>query len=88
MATFLCKHTKCFMQLSRYRHAGTNGERSYGSFSFLTSALDGGEWLRHTPAAIYPRGRTPGTHLIGGWLGPRAGLDTRSIEFRNVNPNG
>ena len=23
---------------------------------------------------LYPRG-TPGTHCIGGWVGPRAGLD-------------
>jgi hypothetical protein len=31
---------------------------------------------RHAPAAIYPGERTPGTHLTGGWVGPRAGLDT------------
>jgi hypothetical protein len=30
---------------------------------------------RHAPAALYPRERTPGTHWIGGWMGPRAGLD-------------
>jgi hypothetical protein len=30
---------------------------------------------RHAPAALYPRGKTPGTHWIGGWGGPRAGLD-------------
>jgi hypothetical protein len=29
---------------------------------------------RHAPAALYPR--TAGTHCTGGWLGPRAGLDT------------
>ena len=29
---------------------------------------------RHSPAAL-PRGRRPGTHCIGGWMGPRAGLD-------------
>ena len=27
-----------------------------------------------TPRPLYPRGR-PGTHCIGGWVGPRAGLD-------------
>jgi len=27
-----------------------------------------------TPRALYPRER-PGTHYIGGWVGPRAGLD-------------
>jgi hypothetical protein len=32
----------------------------------------------HAPAALYPRGRTPGTHCTGGWVGPRAGLDTEA----------
>jgi hypothetical protein len=31
---------------------------------------------RHTPAALYPRGKNPCTHCTGGWVGPRAGLDT------------
>ena len=31
---------------------------------------------RHGPAALYPRER-PGTHCIGGWVGPSAGLDGR-----------
>jgi hypothetical protein len=30
---------------------------------------------RHAPAALYPLGKNPGTHWIGGWMGPRAGLD-------------
>jgi hypothetical protein len=29
----------------------------------------------HAPAALYPRGKDPDTHWIGGWVGPRAGLD-------------
>jgi hypothetical protein len=29
----------------------------------------------HTLAMLYPGERTPGTHWIGGWMGPRAGLD-------------
>ena len=28
----------------------------------------------HAPAAL-PPGKRPGTHCIGGWVGPRAGLD-------------
>jgi len=28
-----------------------------------------------TPRPLYARGRAPGTHWIGGWVGPRAGLD-------------
>jgi hypothetical protein len=29
----------------------------------------------HAPAAIPPGKRAPGTHWIGGWVGPGAGLD-------------
>jgi hypothetical protein len=29
---------------------------------------------RHASAAL-PPGKKPGTHCIGGWVGPRAGLD-------------
>jgi hypothetical protein len=31
---------------------------------------------RYAPAALYPGERTPSTHWIGGWVGPRAGLVT------------
>jgi hypothetical protein len=34
----------------------------------------------HAPAAL-PPGKRPGTHCIGGWVGPRAGL---TITFRNT----
>jgi hypothetical protein len=27
------------------------------------------------PRPLYPRGKTLGTHWIGGWVDPRAGLD-------------
>jgi hypothetical protein len=33
---------------------------------------------RHAPAALYPRGKDPGTHCTRGWVGPRAGLDTEA----------
>jgi hypothetical protein len=33
---------------------------------------------RHDPAALYPRGKNYGTHRIGGWVGPRAGLDAEA----------
>jgi hypothetical protein len=51
------------------------GDRRFGSYSFLTSAVEGGEWSASRPGRIYPRGRAPGTHCTGGWVGPRAGLD-------------
>jgi hypothetical protein len=52
------------------------GERTYSSYSFLTSALDGVSGQCHAPAALCPGERTPGTHFTGGWVGLRAGLDT------------
>jgi hypothetical protein len=54
------------------------GERRYSSYSFLTSALDGGV-VSVTPRPRFTPGeRTPGTHYTGGWVGPRAGLDTEA----------
>jgi hypothetical protein len=47
----------------------------YSSTHSLTSALDGGEWLASLPGRFTPRERAPGTHWIGGWVGPRAVLD-------------
>jgi hypothetical protein len=41
----------------------------------LTSALDGGEWSAPHPSHFTPREIAPGTHWIGGWVGPRSGLD-------------
>jgi hypothetical protein len=33
----------------------------------------------HAPAALLPPGKgPPGTHWTGGWVGPRAGLDTEA----------
>jgi hypothetical protein len=59
------------------RHGGAWGERRYSSYSFSTSALDGGEWSASRPGrAFTPGERTPGTYCRGGWVGLRAGLDT------------
>jgi hypothetical protein len=41
----------------------------------LTSALDGGEWSASRSCRFTPRERDSGTYWIGGWMGPRAGLD-------------
>jgi hypothetical protein len=64
------------VKLALYRHAGTKRERRYSSYSFLDFAVDGVSGQRHAPAALYPLEITPGTHWTGGWVGPRAGLDT------------
>jgi hypothetical protein len=45
--------------------------KTYGGVDvFLTSALFGGAWSASRPCRL-----TPGTHFIGGWVDPRAGLD-------------
>jgi hypothetical protein len=41
----------------------------------LTSALVGGEWSASCPCRFNLGKRAPGTHWIGGWVGPRASLD-------------
>jgi len=46
----------------------------------VASALDGVDGQRHAPTALSLRKR-PGTHCIGGWVDPRAGLD-RCGKFR------
>ena len=38
---------------------------------------------RHAPAALAP-GKRPGTHCIGGWVGPREGL----TGAENLAPTG
>jgi hypothetical protein len=42
---------------------------------FFTPALHGGEWSTSRPGRFTPGERVPGTHWIGGLVGPRAGLD-------------
>jgi hypothetical protein len=41
----------------------------------MTSALVGGEWSASRPGPFTTWERAPGTHLIGGWVGPRTDLD-------------
>jgi hypothetical protein len=44
-------------------------------YAFLNSVLDGGEWSASHLGRFIPRERAPGSHWIGGWVGPRASLD-------------
>jgi hypothetical protein len=44
--------------------------KAYGEVDFLTWALGGGAWSASRPCRF-----APGTHWIGGWVGPRVGLD-------------
>jgi hypothetical protein len=42
---------------------------------FLTSALAVGELSASRPGRFTPGETAPGTHLIGVWMDPRAGMD-------------
>jgi hypothetical protein len=50
--------------------------------NILVSALDGGERSASRPCRFTPRERAPGTHTIGGWVGPRACLD--AVVMRKI----
>jgi hypothetical protein len=67
------KVSLCFNRAPR--HEGVLGEWRYRSTHSLTSALDGGEWSTSRPGRFTPKERAPGTHWIGGWMGPRTVLD-------------
>jgi hypothetical protein len=51
---------------------------SGGKTSFLTSALDAGEWSASCPGRFTSKERAPNTHWIRGSVGTRAGLATVS----------
>jgi hypothetical protein len=42
---------------------------------FSTSALVGGKWSALRPGSFTSGEKVPCTHWIGGWVGPRAGLE-------------
>jgi hypothetical protein len=64
-----------------------DGEYRYSSTLSLTSALDGRWVVNATSQSLYPRERT-GTDCIGGWVGPRAGLEGcgKFRPYRDSNP--
>ena len=39
---------------------------------------------QHSPAAL-PPGKRPGTHCVGGWVGPRAGLHGCGKSFPHLD---
>jgi hypothetical protein len=54
---------------------GIWGERSYSSYSFLISALEGGEWSASHQRRCTPGDTSHGKHCTVAWVDPRAGLD-------------
>jgi hypothetical protein len=51
------------------RHGGAWGERRYSSYSFTTSALDGGEWSASRPGRALVSGKGPPVSIVqeAGW---------------------
>jgi hypothetical protein len=73
----------CYTALSKAvpLHAmdALGGERRDSSYSFTPSVLNGGKWSASRLGRALPPGKgPPGTHCTGGWVGPRAGLDTEA----------
>jgi hypothetical protein len=62
---------------------GGGGRSGLIAPSFLISALDGGEWSASGSSYLTPGERATGTHWIGGWVGPTAGVD---VEKRKIFP--
>jgi hypothetical protein len=61
----------------QHTYGGAGGKRRYTSTHSQPRYYVWVSGQRHAAAAFYPRGRDPpGIHCTGGWLGPRAGLDT------------
>jgi hypothetical protein len=77
---------KCKVKLSlcliKHHSIKTYGGVEVYLHAFLISALDGGEWSASHPGRYTNRERSPDTHWIGGWVGPRAGLD--AVTKRNI----
>jgi hypothetical protein len=50
-------------------HEGAWGERRYSSYSFSTSALEGGEWSASRPGRALPPGKGPPVPIVqeAGW---------------------
>jgi hypothetical protein len=63
--SFVCKKVK----QSRYTPWRRLGERTYSSYSFSTSALDGGEWSASRPGRVFTPGEGPPvpTGQEAGW---------------------
>jgi hypothetical protein len=59
-----------------------------GEWMYSSTILDlGTRWrsvVSFTPQPLYPWEIVASTHCIGGWVGPRTGLDV--VEKRNILP--
>jgi hypothetical protein len=75
-----------FLSCPTTRHGGALGERRYSSYSFLTSALDGGVWSVSRSHHALPQEKGPPVPIgqEAGWgpeLGWMQGLEEKSSAF-------
>jgi hypothetical protein len=70
------------------RHGGAWGERKYSSYSFTTSALDGGEWSASRPGRALRPGKEPQVPIEqeSGWA-PEP-VWTQRLEENSFAPAG
>jgi hypothetical protein len=68
---------RCVSKVKLYTPWRRLGGEEYSSYSFTTSALDGGEWSESRPGSALPPRKGPPVPIVqeAGWA-PRAGLDT------------
>jgi hypothetical protein len=73
---------------SRYTPWRRLGDRRYSSYSFMTSALDGGEWSASRPDRALPPGKGPPVPIVqeAGWA-PEP-VWTHRLEEKSFAPAG
>jgi hypothetical protein len=64
------------------KHYAMKAYRGVNVYVFLTSALFGNECSASRPCRFTPGEITADIHRIGGWVGPRTGLD--DVERRKI----
>jgi hypothetical protein len=69
------------------RHSGALEGRRYSSYSFLTSALDGGEWSASRHGRALSPTKEPLYPFTGGWVGLGVGLDSET-RVKSFAPAG
>jgi hypothetical protein len=79
---------KLFLRLTKHHAMKTYGRMKVYLHTFLTLALHGGESASRL-GRFTPGERVPGTHWIGGWVGPRSDIDAMAKRKKSLTaPSG
>lgn len=68
------------LSLFLFKH---HGMETYGVWRYISAILDLGnrwEWPASRPFRFIPGETAPDTHWIGGWTGPRSGMDAAKMR--------